>query len=562
RAVLFKRSLLMSACKRCQSQFEVTPEDRRLLDMFQVPAPTLCFDCRLQRRLAFYNRRNLYKRTDEEGNSIVSFYSPDKPFEVYKVRDYFSDKMNGLKYGRDFDFNRPFFEQFKELMEDVPQISLALLGDNDNSDYTNDNYKLKNCYLLFDGEQAESSYYGETFVGLRDCMDFLFLTQSELCYECTACDNCYNLKYSRFCKNCKDSWFLRDCVGCKNCFGCANLHQKEYCIFNEQKSKEEYEAMIAQFHTGHYQGIQEALKRAEEFFITQPVKAVRGVQNIDVVGDNVNNSKNAYWCFDSNDLRDCRYVTNCMLASKDSMDIHVWGDRMEKCYDSVCVGAGAQNVFFSCYVGVDSSDVYYSYWCTRNCKNLFGCVGLTHKEYCIFNKQYSKEEYEDLKSRIIEHMKSIGEWGEFFSSEISPFGYNESLAQDRYPLKKDEVLAKKWNWCDYESKIIADKTIPAEKLPDDIRDIPDDVLNWAISCQETGKLFKIVSQELKFYRGHNLPLPRKHPDRRHHDRMSLKNPFNLWKRNCDNCSVEVMTSYSPERPEKVYCEECYRKEMY
>jgi hypothetical protein len=38
------------------------------------------------------------------------------------------------------------------------------------------------------------------------------------------------------------------------------------------------------------------------------------------------------------------------------------------------------------------------------CKNCFGCTGLKHKEYCILNKQYTPEEYEQKVSKIIDKM--------------------------------------------------------------------------------------------------------------------------------------------------------------
>ncbi|MBU1017593.1 hypothetical protein KKA33_01030 [Patescibacteria group bacterium] len=553
----------MKNCKNCNTGFQITDEDRRLLKMFDAPDPNLCFPCRLQRRMAFYNRRRLYKRKcDLTGKPIISIFSPDKPFKAYETRNWYSDKWDPMEYGRDFDFSKPFFEQFHGLLLDVPQNALAVLGDNVNSDYTNDNYKLKNCYLVFDGEQAENAYYGETFVGLKDCIDFLFLYQSELCYECAVCDNCYNLNYSRFCKNCSDSWFLRDCIGCKNCFGCANLHQKEYHLFNEPKTKKEYEKFLTEFQSGHYGIIEEMKKKVEAFYITQPVKATRGVQNIKAIGDNLNNCKNACYCFDCNDLQDCRYCTDCLLGGKDCMDIHVWGDGMERCYNSCVIGVGSINVHMSCYVALGANDIYYSYWCTRNCKDCFGCIGLTHKQYCILNKQYSKEAYKELSEKIIEHMKSTGEWGEFFPAEISPFGYNETLAQNYFPLKKEEVLKKGWQWCDFEPEIKAEKTIPADRLPDDIKDVPDDILNWAIVCEESKKPFKIILQELKFYREHNLPLPRRHPDQRHIDLLKLKQPFRLWNRKCGKCGADIQTAYSPDRPEKVYCESCYLKTVY
>ena len=106
------------------------------------------------------------------------------------------------------------------------------------------------------------------------------------------------------------------------------------------------------------------------------------------------------------------------------------------------------------------------------------------------------------------------------------------------------------------------KIIPANKLPDSISDIPDDILNWAIECEVTKKPFRIIKQELEFYRKHNLPIPRKHPDQRHLDRMSLRNPRKLFDRNCDKCWVNMKTTYSTDREEKVYCEECYNKEVY
>jgi hypothetical protein len=64
------------------------------------------------------------------------------------------------------------------------------------------------------------------------------------------------------------------------------------------------------------------------------------------------------------------------------------------------------------------------------------------KEYCILNKQYSKEEYEALVPKIIEHMRTTGERGEFFDPSLSAFGYNETAAQDYFSLSRDAALAR------------------------------------------------------------------------------------------------------------------------
>jgi hypothetical protein len=76
------------------------------------------------------------------------------------------------------------------------------------------------------------------------------------------------------------------------------------------------------------------------------------------------------------------------------------------------------------------------------CSNCFGCISLRNKSYCILNKQYSKEEYEKLVPQIIEKMQADGERGEFFDPSLSSFGYNETVAQEYFPLTRDEASSR------------------------------------------------------------------------------------------------------------------------
>jgi hypothetical protein len=160
-------------------------------------------------------------------------------------------------------------------------------------------------------------------------------------------------------------------------------------------------------------------------------------------------------------------------------------------------------------------------------------------------------------------MQKTGEWGEFFPAKMSTFGYNESIANDHFPLSKEEAIKKGLNWSDYTPpppKV--EKTIPANRLPDRIENVPDDVLNWAIECEITGMPFKITEQELKFYRTHGIPIPRRHPNQRHMDRMALRNPRRLFDRNCAKCGSSIKTTYRPERKEVVYCDKCYMQTIH
>jgi len=530
---------------------------------FQIPPPTFCPDCRRQRRLAFRNERKLYPRTcDLCKKSVISVVAPDAPHTVYCPLCWWGDGWNATDYGREIDFSRPFFDQFNEVWSRLPKIAAYRLGDEINSDYTHDGYKLKNCYLIFDGEQAQDAYYGECYVRIRDCSDFLYLHDCELCYECVHCQNCFNLRFSSFCQNCSESSFLLDCHSLKNCIACTNLHQKEYHIFNEPYSKEEFERIRESLHLDRASGLEAFRKKAEDFFLTKPRKAVRGFFNEQVSGDNLIECKDSYDSFDCVGLRDCRFCTNCMMGGTDMYDIDAWGDRLSLAYDSAYIGAGVQNVIGCFYTALSAADLCHSLFC-MGCHHLFGCAGMRQASYCILNKQYDEQQYIGLVQRLIEHMQKTGEWGQFFPTRISAFAYNETVAQDYYPLTKEEVLARGWRWRDQHDEIPkVKKTIEAEMLPDTIIDTPDDILNWAIRCSVTGRPYRIQKSELKLYRTLNIPVPRKHFEVRHAARLSLRNPRKLWNRECAKCGNPVETSFGPDRPDIVYCEKCYLAEVY
>jgi len=70
----------------------------------------------------------------------------------------------------------------------------------------------------------------------------------------------------------------------------------------------------------------------------------------------------------------------------------------------------------------------------HGCNNIFGCVGLRKKNYCIFNKQYSKEDYEKLRVKMIEHMEKM----QFIDKVGRVYKYGEYL--DGYiPAKESKV---------------------------------------------------------------------------------------------------------------------------
>jgi hypothetical protein len=204
------------------------------------------------------------------------------------------------------------------------------------------------------------------------------------------------------------------------------------------------------------------------------------------------------------------------------------------------------------------NNVFYCDQC-NNSGNLFGCIGLNHEEYCILNKQYTKEEYESLVSRLKEHMKNLGEWGEFFPASINPFSYNETVAQEYYPLKKELAEKRGYKWVEIPEKNFQGETV---EIPDAIDDVSETISEKILICSTSKRPYKVLPVELELYKKLGVPVPRLHPDERHKARIAKRNPRMLWDATCSSCSVSIKTSYPPGKVEKLYCETCYKKAVY
>lgn len=559
---------LTPTCKNCSKTFEISDSDLEFIKKvspviagkkYELPSPTLCPDCRFQRRAAWRNDRNLFERTcDISGQRLISMYDPDAPVKVIHKDLWWGDSWDPLDYGRDYDFNKPFFQQFQELDSVVPHANVILLN-SENSLYTNYNMQNKNCYLCFGGNFLQDSLYCYFAEESRDCVDCFFVCNAELCYECVHCNDCYNVKFSRFSKDCTDCSFVEDCIGCKDCFLCFNLSHKQYYILNKQYTKEAYEKKMAQYDLTTRSGIEKVKKLFEEESKKFPKRENHNINAEDCTGELISQSKNCHDCFImTKECEDCRYVFNGLVRLKDSQDCTCCGEDASLMYESIASGSRTQGLLFDNIVCDGSVDTYYSRDCFR-IKNSFGCTQLRNKEYCILNKQYTREEYENLLPRIVKHMVTTGEWGEFFPISMSPFAYHDTFAQEIFPLIDQEIQNKNYR---FRPQVIKEYQPATATLPDTITETSDTITQAILACANCKKNYKITTQEFRFYLAHNLPAPDKCFDCRHIARMHQRNTPHFYTRNCSKCSTQIRTTYRPDRPEQIYCEKCYREAIY
>ncbi|MBU1124340.1 hypothetical protein KJ652_07220 [Patescibacteria group bacterium] len=556
-------------CPHCSTAFEITDKDLAFYKKvspefggkkFDIPPPSLCPQCRVQRRMAWRNDRSFYHRPCSMcGEQMISIYPADSPYTIYHASEWYGDKWDPMDYGMEVDLNKSFLEQFKELMLKVPRLGMDIVNCQ-NSEYCNYCGDDKNCYLDIAGEANEDCYYNLFTKYSKNCVDNTFAYHSTLCYECIQVYNCYNVRHAMYMDGCSDCAFCYDCKGCKDCLLSINLRDKQYVILNEQHTKEEYEKKLAELKLNSYESVLNVFDIWNKMRIEKGI--YRDMSNLNCensTGNNLKDCKNCTECYNASNCEDCKYLYD-VLDAKDCQDLNYSLYKPEVSYDLIST-LQMRNCAFS-LASHYCNDVYYCEMC-NNSHDLFGCIALNHKENCILNKQYSKEEYEELVPKIIEKMKADKEWGYFFPVEMSPSAYNETVAQEYITLNKGAVEARGWKWKELDEDIgKVEKTIPAAQLPDTIEEIPDDILNWAVVCEESGKPFRIVKQELALYRQLGIPVPRRRPLQRHKDRNMLRNSRDLWERKCDKCGKDIQTSYDPERPERVYCENCYLKEVY
>jgi len=574
-------------CQNCKKDFTIESEDFNFYEKIKVPPPTFCFDCRLKRKASYLNPRTLFRSICEKcSKNIISMYPPESTYQVFCNDCWFEERGGWIEYGKDYDFSRNFFEQFFDMYNKIPAMNLKQNPTNKNARYSNFTYNNTNVYLSYMVRKSEDIFYSkQVFPGNKACLDSEVIHENERGYELVFSSRNYDSRFLVRSNECVESGFLFDCSNCINCFMSSSLRNKSYVFRNQQLTRDKYLKEMENLSLDSYL-MQEELKK--EFFdlCEKAIYRFAVIKNSDsCTGDFIENSKNAKYSFNLESTENSKYLIFGSNTIHDSYDALCIGDNQSS-YEITDCGGGSNKIMF-CF-GVSTCHELTYCAMSKNIRNCFGCVGLENKQYCILNKQYSKEEYEALLPKIINHMNempytdkkgNIYKYGEFFPMEFSPFPYNESLAYEEFLMTKEEAEMEGYVWREREKKEYK-PTIKSNELPDRLTDTEDSILNEAIACPNMGHMdtqctvaYRIMPDELRFYRLMKIPLPRFCPNCRYYERKKWKNPYKLWRRGCmcdkdshshgkEKCKIEFETSYAPDRTEIVCCEKCYQQEVY
>jgi len=591
-------------CKHCSDEFALYDIEKDALDKQGFKYPDICAKCRFRMLYSYLNDRHLYHREDSlSGDKVVSIYSADYSWDIVEAQKYKDMMVDGhaLKYGREL-WNDIMWD-FKKLYADFLKPSRMVYPWLENSEYASHSGWAKNLYLSFCiFQDCEDIFYSYRILGAcTQMINVVDASESSQVYSSRMIESSHDISFS---SNISDSNTLMFCYNMQssnNCLFCCNLVNAKYQIWNKQYTKQEYEKISAEISEqiktqDWYKQLEEKYR---EFLKENLIEPSLNIQNSEAIaGDNI--------YYSSNSINSFKWIWNQDCVNT----ILTWNDRLDKqtgLISSIESGQHCENVIGCCSFGQQITNLFFMYSATNStncyyCMDLADCdecmfsTGLRNKKHCILNKQYSEEQYFEIKEKIITHLKQTWEWGDFLGFDMSLFPYNDTSSYDFwkvnkviYPDGREEIVDVSAKWIvtlktdDFISEAVLDlwwkETIDIKwrtrdkevNVPDDmnimkdvpsIDDISDDILNKALICEKTWRPFRIIPQELEFLRKKWFPIPSTHHEVRIDTLLKQRPVWELHVGNCDKCSKDMLSVFSGEIDYRVYCPECYKNYMF
>jgi hypothetical protein len=557
------------ACVQCHTDFVLDPNDLSFYSKMNVPEPTLCPRCRRLRRLSWLNDYVLYNRECLLcKKNFISMYAKNNVKEVLCPKCFHSDAWDPEKYAVEYNPEISFFEQFGNLVKSIPM--LGVVNDDGigsvNCLYNNDIGFSKNCTMCFVSwkmENCMNSFYLCMGKDLFDCHGVIDMC--EFTYEGVMIEQVNRSKFMYWSSSCTDCAFGYDLRGCTDCFMCFGLRNKQYYFKNQKYSHEEYQKIIDSYKLNTRVGQEHAKKEFEEFLKTKPRKFAEMRQAVASSGTDIHRSKNTRDTNYGPLSIDSRYCAN--------------GVNYISCYD--CSGGGETELSYECVTPDQSYNSIGTIksWKNRNisycidchsCEEVFGCVGVKKGTHMILNKRYTKEAYTVLKAQIISDMRKRGEYGEFFPTMYSPLGINETRAYSELNLSRDEAIAQGYTWQDELQQTRGKETTQQKGVSNAIEYVTDSITDEVLACASCARNYKILPDELTFYRRMKIPIPDHCFFCRMQKREDMRGGFDLNKRTCDctetrhihegRCTEDFQTFFTTDKESRhIYCETCYQQ---
>ena len=406
------------------------------------------------------------------------------------------------------DYTGDVFEDIITLFKKYPKARLYHHKWPVNCDYTDMTGYSKDCYLSFVPVRCSNVLYSFHTKDSHDVISSTtVLDNSSIVYASSMVVNSHKVFLSKWIMASSNIWLSSNLLNCSWCRWCSDLQNKQYCIGNVQYSEEEFLRTFSE------------LKR--DLSTLSWSKDLWAVENFWSTW-----CKGSTWCISCEDLEEslCSFqITqgkNVLMSSSSK-----WSRER---YNTYLTG-NANHVYSIMHSGWEAEYCYNCIWVNRcshvyysirlqTCSFCFWCVWLMNKSYCIFNKQYSKEERYRQVDIIFQEMKEKWILWLFFPATLCPFNFNDTVASMIVNLSKEKAQRRWFLRRDDEVKIDIPEWMEVVEVGDlwayesyenDERKIDPRILKKVIRDEE-GHVFRVIKMEYDFLMKYWLPLPRVH----------------------------------------------------
>lgn len=547
--------------KATGEEWKLDEKEIELCKHFNVPPCSAEPLTRLRRIWAHNNSPVIwYKPHAETGKPLLTFIHPDNEVNVISDREWF--ERDNARFAMEIDLNNPVFDTVYDLYKTVQFRATGDWGDNVNTIGIGptkcvDGYMIFSSLAIQRGAYTYSTTFAEEVVdvvaSLGGVVDSSSVNHSRNLHGCHWVTECHH---------CMNSAFLFECRNCEFCFAATNQRNKKCIWFNEQLSEDEWKKRRAEVDLSCYSTFEEYKSKFLELVKEQGIWP----ENFNIGSEDSTGEL----------LEECVRCEDCYGLQKSTDSYRCWYG-LEVNNSAYAVGTGfAQDMWYT--TGVYSQNLKFCLRQTRcehmeycfdcvGCSNCFGCVGLQKKNYCIFNKQYEKDEYWQRVDEIKCSMLERGEYGEFLPDKINLIGAQFSAANFYDKLSKEELQA--WGADTYDAtrgmmhtpdRVKDMEPINADDLPDCHIDVPEEDWHKPINDGKFKRVFGLHPTEIAFYKKHKLPIPRSHFLLRLRELGQLSNTPRKEQVDCKECGQTVTTFVNKTFSERnVVCKSCYIK---
>ena len=495
------------------------------------------------------------------GEPLLTFVHPATGVRIMPDKEWFDSDF--LSEGKEVDPNRSIFDQMRELQLRVPMLAERNVKEPENSIAKFSMGDVNSYFVMF--TRSRNSLFSHWVMDMEDSSEIWNGAAINKSYNIANSQRIFDCKFVRESFDCIGSSFLFDCRNCENCFGAWNKRNKKYLWWNEQLSKEEWKKRFAEVDLSCRSRINELIKRFSKVVSVEAIWPENfNEKAINSTGEfltNVNNCINCYSCIDGpHDLCWVNYSA---------------GDSFDSAY---CSGLFQGN---NCYYSgntTDSSGLRFSYSCGNsqnleycfqcfNCEDCFACNGLNRKRFCIFNTQYTEEDYWKKVDELKCWMMDKEEYGEWFPLNMAP-GYFPDSGGPMYFAAPPEVGKEKLGALDFdpesEGAIGAElsdtsKLRQASELPDCLDDFHEkEWVGVPVFDPILKRRFSYIKPEIEFHRRHKIALSHEHFILRAKRQYQESNSGKYETVICKFCNKDIFTSVNITYPNrKIYCRACY-----